>query len=195
MNAHRIARLGVGASIPEGYNSTSRETTRLKGKLAGTKHSREEDDDIASRQASDTEGESRTIAIKKKPKYDPFDVVHGKKKKKEKDIDHEDANPQLILANSNVTQLQATVSPKEMVSQSLDGPEPDSPTLSPSKKKKKRKKLKAENGSHDAKGSGETGASSTLCNGSNSVVNPPTTPPRHSAGECMLSQRTELYDS
>ena len=100
INAKCIARLGVGASIPEGYNSTSRETTRLKGKLAGTKHSREEDEDIASQQASDTEGESRAIAIKTKSKYDPFDVVHGKKKKKEKDIDDEDANRQLILASS-----------------------------------------------------------------------------------------------
>jgi hypothetical protein len=97
INAERIARLGVGASIPDGYNSAS---TRLKGKLAGTKHSREEDEDIASQQASDTERESRTIAIKTKSKYDPFDVVHGKKKKKEKDIDDEDANQQLILASS-----------------------------------------------------------------------------------------------
>jgi len=179
----RPARLGVGASIPEGYNSASREATRLKGKLAGTKHSREEDDDIASQHASDTEGESRVIAIKPKPKYDPFDVVHGKKKKKDKDIDHEDANLQLILANSNATQLQATISPKEIVSQCLDGPEPNNPTLSPSKKKKKRKKLKEENGTHDVKGShAEAGASSALiCNGSNNVLNPPLTPPRRSA--------------
>jgi len=64
------------------------------------KHSREEDEDIATQQASDAEGESRAIAIKTKPKYDPFDVVHGKKKKKEKDTDHEDANRQLILPSS-----------------------------------------------------------------------------------------------
>ena len=92
--------MGVGASIPEGYNSASRETTRLKGKLAGTKHSRDEDEDNATQQASDSEGESRAIAIKTKPKYDPFDVVHGKKKKKGKDIDHEDLNRQLILESS-----------------------------------------------------------------------------------------------
>jgi hypothetical protein len=99
----RPARLGVGASISEGYNSTSRETTRLKGKLAGTKHSREEDEDVATQQqeASDTEKESRAIAIKAKPKHDPFDVVHGKKRKIEKDdVDHEDSNPQPILASS-----------------------------------------------------------------------------------------------
>jgi hypothetical protein len=191
-----MARLGVGASIPEGYSSASRETARLKGKLAGTKHSREEDDDIASQQASDT-GESRAIAIKTKPKYDPFDVVHGRKKKKEKDKEHEDANPQQISANLNVTQLQATISLKEMVSQCLDGPGLNSPTLSPSKKKKKRKKLKVENDTHDVEGSqAEAGVSSALlCNGSNNVLNPPSTPPRRSAGECILLQHTGLYYS
>lgn len=81
------------------------------------------------------------------------------------------------------------ISPKEMVSQCLDGPGPNSPTLSSSKKKKKRKKLQVENATHDVKHSqAEAGASSILlCNGSNNVLNPPSTPPRRSAGECILS--------
>ena len=183
-NARHITRLGVGASIPEGYNSATRETARLKGKLAGTKHSRD-DDDIAHQQPSDTEGERRAIAIKKKPKYDPFDVEHGKKKKKEKDIDHEDASPQLITASPNVAQLQATTSPKEASNQRFDGYDPNSLTLSLSKKKKKRKNLNVENSTHNARGS-ETGASS-LCNGSSNVPNPLSIPPRRSAGESALS--------
>ena len=193
IDAQRMARLGVGASIPEGYNSASRETARLKGKLAGKKHSREEEDDIASQQASDT-GESRAIAIKTKPKYDPFDVVHGKKKKKEKDNEHEDVNPQQISANSNVSQLQATISPKEMVSQCNDGPRPNSPTLSPSKKKK-RKKLKVEKDTHDVEGSQAEASSALPCNGSNNELNPPSTPPRRSAGECIPLQHIGLYYS
>ncbi|KAF8812267.1 hypothetical protein BYT27DRAFT_7220934 [Phlegmacium glaucopus] len=162
----RPARLGVGASIPEGYNSTTRETARLKGKLAVTKRSREHDDAMAQRQPSDSEGESRANSIKKRPKYDPFDIVHGKKKKKDKDIDHEDANPQPIQS--------ITVSPKEA---------DNHPTLSPSKKKKKRKKLKVEN---DIEGC-NVGASSLLCNGSSDVLNPPSTPPRSALNVSLTS--------
>ena len=113
--------------MPEGYNSVTRETARLKGKLAGTKHSREED--IAPQQPSDAEGESRAIAIKKKPKYDPFDVGHKV------------ANSQLFTASSTVVQLQTTISPKE-AHQPPDGHNLNSPTLSASRKKKKRKKRK-----------------------------------------------------
>lgn len=161
-----VARLGVGASVPEGYNSASRETARLKGKLAGTKHSRDEDDDnFGPQQPSDTEGESRAIAIKKKPKHDPFDVVHGKRKKKEKDIDHEDTNTRLTTANSNLAQLQATIPPQETSDQRLDGHDPNSPT---SKKKK---------------------------NGSSNVLNPSSTPPRGSAGKSALSHHIRLHCS
>jgi hypothetical protein len=161
-----VARLGVGASVPEGYNSASRETVRLKGKLASTKHPRNEgDDDFGRQQPSDTEGESRAIVIKKKTKHDPFDVVHGKRKKKERDIDHEDANTQLTTANSNLAQLQATVSPQETSNQRLDGHDPNSPT---SKKEK---------------------------NGSSNVLNPSSTPPRRSAGESALSQHIRLHCS
>jgi len=168
----RPARLGVGALIPEGYNAAARETARLKGKLAGTKHSREDEDTITPQQTSDTEGESRAIAIQKKPKHDPFDVVHGKKKKKEKDIDHKDGNPQ--PTNSNI--VQTTISPEENANQCPDGPEPNSTTLSTSKKKKNRKKFKVENGADDVKAC-EAGVSSALFDGPRNVLNPPSTTP------------------
>ena len=52
-----------------------------------------------------------------------------------------------------------------------------------------------ENGTHDVKGSqAEAGASSALLyNGSSNVLNPPSTPPLRSAGECALSQSNGLY--
>lgn len=161
---------------------------RLKGKLAGTKHSRDDDDALAPQKLSDSERESRAISIKKKAKYDPFDVVHGKKKKKEKDIGHEDANPQSITASSSVTQQQATISPKEIADHCLDGLEPHSPTLSPSKKRKKRKKLTVENGGGDIEGCEAGPSSAPLCNGSSNVLNPPSTPPG-SSSESASSQR------
>lgn len=185
-SAQNISRLGVGASVPEGYNAAAREIARLKGKLAGTKHSREDDDAIAPQQLSDTEAESKAAAIKKRPKYDPFDVVHGKKKKKKE----ENIDPQPVATNSNVTQLQATISPKgtEACNQCLDEPKPTSPTLTPSKKKKKWKKLKVEEGVEDR----EAGPSSALLrNGSGNVVNHPSTPPR-SAGESVPCQQIWL---
>ena len=81
-----MTRLGVGATIPEGHQSISRETARLKGKLTGSKRAREEEVSPA-KQAFDEEGESRAAAIKKKARSDPFDVVHGKKKKKHRVAD------------------------------------------------------------------------------------------------------------
>jgi len=165
----RPARLGVGASIPEGYNSATRETARLKGKLAGTKHSREEDDAIVPQKLSDSEGESKAIAIKKRPKFDPFDVVHGKKKKKEKDIKLEETNPEPITASPNVTPMQAAIS-----DQSLDRPEPNCPTLSSTKKKRKRNKLNVEN---DVEGCEAGTSSAPLCSGPNNLLNPMSTPP------------------
>ena len=60
----------------------TRETARLKGKLAGRKRPLEES--YQSKSASDEEGESRATAIKKKARQDPFDVTHGKKRKKDK---------------------------------------------------------------------------------------------------------------
>lgn len=57
----------------------------MKGKLGGSKRSREEEEEVAAaKQSFDEEGESRAVAIKKKARPDLFDVVHGKKKKKQK---------------------------------------------------------------------------------------------------------------
>jgi hypothetical protein len=50
--------------------------------LAGKKRGRDEDKDHSNPQGSDVEEESRTGAIKHKIREDPFDAVHGKKKKK-----------------------------------------------------------------------------------------------------------------
>lgn len=78
---HRPPRLGVGAPIPD-TQAGSREIARLRGQLAGKKRGRDGDVDHSSPQGSDVEEESRTGAIKHKIREDPFDVVHGKKKKK-----------------------------------------------------------------------------------------------------------------
>ncbi|KAF8969469.1 hypothetical protein BDZ97DRAFT_1915420 [Flammula alnicola] len=131
----RPPRLGVGASIPEGHQSTSREAARLKGKLAGSKRSREEDEVASSKQASDEEGESRAVAIKKKARPDPFDVVHGKKKKKQKTAE-ETIEPQAQSKDDSSGEvedilLNATKSPKP------NGLDTES---TPVKSKKKRKK-------------------------------------------------------
>ncbi|KAF9568929.1 hypothetical protein CPC08DRAFT_702048 [Agrocybe pediades] len=97
----RPPRLGVGAVIPEGgQSSMSRETARLKGKLAGKKRYREEEDVPAVKTvASDDEADSRVSAIKKKARPDPFNVVHGKKKKKAKDITTPVAHPGSLHSN------------------------------------------------------------------------------------------------
>jgi len=78
---HRPPRLGVGAPIPD-TQAGSREIARLRGQLAGKKRGRDEDKDHSNPQGSDVEEESRTGAIKHKIREDPFDAVHGKKKKK-----------------------------------------------------------------------------------------------------------------
>lgn len=78
---HRPPRLGVGAPIPD-TQAGSREIARLRGQLAGKKRGRDEDVDHTKPQGSDVEEESRTGTIKRKIREDPFDVVHGKKKKK-----------------------------------------------------------------------------------------------------------------
>jgi hypothetical protein len=81
-------RLGVGASIPEGHQNMSREAARLKGKLTGSSKRRREGEGEASAPAKrtsddeDDNDESRAGAIKKKQKSDPFDILHGKKKKR-----------------------------------------------------------------------------------------------------------------
>ena len=79
-----LPRLGVGAAIPEGHSQgLARETVRLKGKLAGSKRPREQDDVGRFPPVLDDEDESRASSVKKKERSDPFDVVHGKKKKQQ----------------------------------------------------------------------------------------------------------------
>ena len=68
----------------------SRDAARLKGKLtASSKRLREgEGASTPAKRTSDNddEDESRAGAIKKKQKLDPFDISHGKKKKKNHEI-------------------------------------------------------------------------------------------------------------
>ncbi|KAF8204810.1 hypothetical protein BJ912DRAFT_1052138 [Pholiota molesta] len=138
----RPPRLGVGASVPEGHQSTSREVARLKGKLVGSKRSRDEEETTAAKQASDEEGESRASAIKKKARPDPFDVVHGKKKKKQKVAESIPTTP---ILHAPATPHSTGDSPKEvedMVLGATQSPKLNgthTATLTPVKSKKKKK--------------------------------------------------------
>lgn len=79
----KLHRLGVGASVSEGHQNISRETARLRGKLVNSNHRHEEGSLMTAMPAKDEdEDESRAGAIKKKARPDPFDILHGKKKKK-----------------------------------------------------------------------------------------------------------------
>ncbi|KAH9482755.1 hypothetical protein JR316_0004855 [Psilocybe cubensis] len=132
----RPPRLGVGAAIPEGMQSQTREVARLKGKLT-SKRPREEVDAVPSSVASDDEDESKVIAVKKKARFDPFDVVHGKKKKKK-------------ISDTASVKLEAPVSPpasptKAYTSENTgDDHRPgdsDKVVTSPKSKKKRSKSL------------------------------------------------------
>lgn len=124
----------------------SRETARLKGKLAGTKRPREEEastSKLPSNYDDDDEGESKAHAIKKKAKVDPFDVVHGKKKKKQK---HSTQDPLTPVKTSTPAPLDEDSS-GEVADLLLQSPTKSivndvaSTTSSPKKAKKKKKKL------------------------------------------------------
>ncbi|KIP10680.1 hypothetical protein PHLGIDRAFT_22125 [Phlebiopsis gigantea 11061_1 CR5-6] len=67
----RPPRLGVGAPIPSSTGVAGHEAMKLKGKLTGKKRPREEED-LKTVLDSDGEDESRTGAIKKKARQDPF---------------------------------------------------------------------------------------------------------------------------
>lgn len=86
-----LFRLGVGAAIPASASALSRDSMRLKHKLApdnGKKRMRDEDN--ASAAESDDEDESRGRAITKKVKRDPFgDNSLNKKKKKRRQAEVE----------------------------------------------------------------------------------------------------------
>lgn len=130
-----LLRLGVGAVIPEGNSQgLSRETARLKGKLAGSKRPREYDDVGPSQSTSHDEEESRAISIKTKARVDPFDVVHGRKKKKHQTT----AMPDAQLAFSVLTMEQAKDDSSEEVEDiSAMLNDPTQLDISPVKTKKK----------------------------------------------------------
>lgn len=140
-----FARLGVGATVPAGHHaSMSRETARLKGKLAGTKRPREQDASTLKLPPDndDDEDESKSHAIKKKTKMDPFDVVHGKKKKKQKHSTQELPTPPKRATPA----LPDEDSSGEVADILLQSPtksianDAASSTSSPKKSKKKRRK-------------------------------------------------------
>jgi hypothetical protein len=132
-----LPRLGVGAVIPEGHSQgLSRETARLKGKLAGSKRPREQDDVGPSQPTSHDEDESRAISIKTKARVDPFDVVHGRKKKKHQTT----AMPDAQLAFSVLTMEQTKGDSSEEVEDiSAMLNDPTQLDISPVKTKKKHK--------------------------------------------------------
>ncbi|KAJ3576172.1 hypothetical protein NP233_g596 [Leucocoprinus birnbaumii] len=77
----RPARLGVGAPIPE-TQSLAREAAKLKSKLEGSKKRHREDAAVeAKKTQSDDEEDSRSGAIKKKVRVDPFHAPSKKEKK------------------------------------------------------------------------------------------------------------------
>lgn len=123
----------MGAAIPEGMQSQTREVARLKGKLT-VKRPREEVEVGSSKAASDDEGESRVIAIKKKARFDPFDVVHGKKKKQNKNAETTNVKPDTPAPprRDHLSESSDEVDSKLSGSDKMD--------VSPSKAKKKRSK-------------------------------------------------------
>lgn len=131
-----LPRLGVGAVIPEGHSQgLSRETARLKGKLAGSKRPREQDDVGPSQPILHEEDESRAISIKMKARVDPFDVVHGKKKKKHQTTAMPDA--QLAFSVPTIEQTKDDSSEEvEDISAMLN--DPTQLDVSPVKTKKRR---------------------------------------------------------
>ncbi|KAH6915068.1 hypothetical protein BKA70DRAFT_564763 [Coprinopsis sp. MPI-PUGE-AT-0042] len=83
--AKRPSRLGVGTSVSQVAQHTSREAARLKGQLVGKRRSREDEEPQTKKPGNgdddDRDDESRARAITKKVKIDPFDVSSKKKKK------------------------------------------------------------------------------------------------------------------
>lgn len=130
-----LPRLGVGAVIPEGHSQgLSRETARLKGKLTGSKRPQEQDDVGPSQPILHDEDESRAISIKRKARVDPFDVVHGRKKKKRQTT----AMPNAQLPFSVLTMEQAESDSSEEV-EDVSAMLNDPTLVSPVKTKKKHK--------------------------------------------------------
>lgn len=115
-----VSRSGVGAPIPSGTSIASRDAVKLKGKLAGKKRGRE-DEDVKQDAPLDDEQESKASAVKKKARHDPF----APKVKKKASVAPPSGSEEPVAPSSP----KASISP---VKQSVDE---DSP--SPRKKKKK----------------------------------------------------------
>ncbi|KDR83933.1 hypothetical protein GALMADRAFT_236433 [Galerina marginata CBS 339.88] len=130
-------RLGVGATMPDGVQSMTRETARLRGKLAGSKRTREEE--ATTKPTSDDEGESRAGVIKKKYKLDPFDAVHGKKKKKTDDKAPGKVALQPVI--SLPTADPPRVDSSDEIEDLLNGPDHDQLYESPIKRGKEEEKV------------------------------------------------------
>jgi len=114
----------------------TRETARLKGKLTGSKRTREEEDVAPPKPFSDDEEESKVGAIKKKPRPDPFDAISGKKTKKEKNLSTEERPS---LPATSVSSSSNDVRPVKVEEEPLTNGIALAEST-PSKRKKKRKK-------------------------------------------------------
>jgi hypothetical protein len=115
----KMHRLGVGASVSEGHQNMSREKARLRGKLVDSNHRHEEGSLMTAMPAKDEdEDESRAGAIKKKARPDPFDISHGKKKKKRLETVN-GSKSSVALPPSDV--IQAQISPLSGPSKKCEG--------------------------------------------------------------------------
>ncbi|KAI0824706.1 hypothetical protein BC628DRAFT_1377373 [Trametes gibbosa] len=154
------ARLGVGAVAPEATGVLSRESAKLRNKLAGKSKKRERDDEdgpFAAGTAGTTalsdedEEDSRARVIKKKARIDPFAKGDSKKKKKKAKGDLTVANPGKADAPPQ-SKLSATTRErgKDVDMEDADEivgdehPQTNEPAMTaPSKKKKKKHKAAA----------------------------------------------------
>ncbi|KAF9534731.1 hypothetical protein CPB83DRAFT_923874 [Crepidotus variabilis] len=142
-NMKRPPRLGVGASAVVATQSLGRETARLKSKLTGSKRTREEvDEGHGTTALSDAEDESRTGAISKKARPDPFGGVHGKKKKKANEGPSSTAKPELSVQTTPPATALRNIKPSTPVVEiKLESGHEESKISTTEKKKKKRKCL------------------------------------------------------
>ncbi|KAG5651381.1 hypothetical protein H0H81_008880 [Sphagnurus paluster] len=132
----RPPRLGVGAVIPEGHNA-SRETSRLKGQLVGKGNKCFRDDEPGVKQKSDDEAESRTGAIKKKARLDPFGEHNGKKKKKRKVVITQEIDTSTPMKTSVFPETELEEQ-EEVISMVMQDAGPSTPTKSPKGDKQKK---------------------------------------------------------
>lgn len=132
----RPPRLGVGAVIPEGHNA-SRETSRLKGQLVGKGNKCFRDDEPGVKQKSDDEAESRTGAIKKKARLDPFGEHNGKKKKKRKVVMTQEIDTSTPMKTSVFPETELEEQ-EEVISMVMQDAGPSTPTKSPKGDKQKK---------------------------------------------------------